>query len=381
MRSIITHPNYHFFKIKFPFGFLIFCAFFNNLQEFKIIKKSLLLIGCSLFFSLCYAQQLYTDNLIAAINLPAPKLNSYLIKNGFKPGGESFFGDTILNEFYCKPILTTPATDSIARNFCRKQLNTTEIFIYQTNCLPEFIELVNGFKAKGFFCNALSAGVSFEPTIFQFQNVRLTTFCSDKDGLKIYNLRLEKDKLPQAKNINFSDDLLAFTSEECLQFYFGKENVISDNYYYFNKEIAKCSVLFINTQRQVVFIWQDQINKCTIKQLLFGGQQRLESSRDHNNFIAENKWRSKSGLQPGMPLVMLRKLNGDDFKFQSGGNPYFGTVMPDSTGKINFKKEHVILGCMNCNDEKFLSSSIVSADDALADSKILFVLSVVLDPL
>ena len=359
----------------------------KKLYYFKRLKKEANLLQLVLFF-LCLilnitvkGQQLSSDKLLATIDLPIGKLVPYLHKNGFSYQGKNSSGDTILNEFHCKNSGTINKPDSADRFFCRKEINQKQDFIYETTSLAEFTALVINFKAKGFICHNSTDNLQKEEGMLQYHHLRLSTFCTLKDGTKTFCLQLQKDKLPIPKNIKYADDLLAFTSAECLQFYFGKENVVEDNYYFFDNEIAKCSVLFINTQRQVVYIWEDQKNSCGIRQLLFGGQPRLESSNRNNHFVAENKWVSKSGLQAGMPLVQLRKLNGDNFKFQSGVTPYFGTVMPDNTGKINFKRECVILSCINCKDEKFLSRPFVSADEAIADDKIFFVLALVLNPL
>jgi len=42
--------------------------------------------------------------------------------------------------------------------------------------------------------------------------------------------------------------------------FFGEKNVKKDGYYFSEKELRKCSVLFANTSQQAVFIWEDQIN-------------------------------------------------------------------------------------------------------------------------
>ncbi len=356
-------------------------SYFIGLKNSRAVRCAVLSFICLNIFLPCFAQQLFMDNLLSAVDLPTTKLVPYLSKNGFVYKGKTWLGDTLLNEFQGKHIFIKGKTDSTFRYFCKKEINQKEDFIYQTSSLMEFTALINNLKANGFISHITTESLHAKEVLLQYHQLRLATSCTLKDSVKTYCLQFQKDKLPLPKNINYADDLLAFTSEECLKFYFGKENVVADNYYYFDKEKVKCSVLFINTQRQAVYIWQDQENRCGIRQLLFGGQPRLESSNDNEHFVAENKWVSRSGLQAGMPLVQLRKLNGENFKFQSGITPYFGTIMPDTTGKINFKKEHVILSCINCKDEIFLSSPFVSADEAIADDRIFFVLAVILNPL
>ena len=38
-------------------------------------------------------------------------------------------------------------------------------------------------------------------------------------------------------------------------------------------------------------------------------------------------------------------------------------------GKIDFKRESIILSCMNCNDDAYRSSAVMNADDAIADGR------------
>ena len=92
------------------------------------------------------------------------------------------------------------------------------------------------------------------------------------------------------------------------------------------------------------------------------------------------RWQLKSGVRPGMSLYQLRQLNEAAFNFNGGQSSNTGMVFEDSTGKINFKREHIILGCMNCNDAAFLKKAVISSDEAIIDERILFVHTIILDP-
>ena len=80
-----------------------------------------------------------------------------------------------------------------------------------------------------------------------------------------------------------------------------------------------------------------------------------------------------------MTLYELRILNGDDLQFYGGNSLRSGTVITGNKGKLDFYKEEIILGCVNCNDSNFAKIETMNADEALKDGKILFVLSVVLN--
>jgi hypothetical protein len=327
-------------------------------------------------------QVLPTDNLLTMATLSKPKLENYLSKKGYAFAGKEQLNDTMLSRYVFRKLneKNKKNIDTTVRYFYRTDVKKEFFITFQTTSLPEFTELVERFKKAGFYCNGSMDSLQSEVLLFQHNDFTVRTYCTVNDSIKNYCLQVQKKIFPRPNDLYYGDDLLAFTSHEYLVYYFGKSNVKNDVYYFSGNEIARCSVLFLNTDRQVVFIWKDEINKYTIAHLLFGGQQKLESSKEDNSFIRENSWIFKSGIRAGMSLFELRRLNENNFKFYGRNSPNSGSVIFDSSGKLNFSKEDIILGCMNCRENSFFSSDVVNADDALADGRILFVLSIVLNP-
>jgi len=105
-----------------------------------------------------------------------------------------------------------------------------------------------------------------------------------------------------------------------------------------------------------------------------------ESNLQYESNIPENLWRLKSGIRPGMSLYQLRKLNDAAFNFNGGNSASTGKIATDSTGKLDFKRESVILGCMNCTDPAFAKRKIMNSDDAIEEERILFVQTIILEP-
>ena len=272
-------------------------------------------------------------------------------------------------------------SDTSVRYIYRADIQESFTITYETSSLEEFRLLIEQFRKTGFVCKETTDSFLTKPLLFQYQNNSIRTANTIKEGVQNYALQVQTKLFPNPKDIYYADDLLAFSSHEYLEYYFGKSNVKSDLYFFSSNEIARCSVLFLNTRRQVVFIWRDELNRCTIDRLIFGGQQKLESSLNSNRFIAENSWVTKSGIRPGMSLMELRRLHGKDFEFLGGNSINPGSIIADSTGKINFNKESIVLSCMNCTDNHFFASASLSADEALADERILFVLSISLNAL
>jgi hypothetical protein len=105
-----------------------------------------------------------------------------------------------------------------------------------------------------------------------------------------------------------------------------------------------------------------------------------ESTLQYDKNVAENIWRLKSGIRAGMSLYSLRILNDAAFNFNGGNSSNTGLVSTDSTGKVDFKTQGIVLGCMNCNDPRFLKQAVLNSDDAIAEERILFVHTIILDP-
>ena len=345
------------------------------------MKKSLLFAAFILSVSCIYGQALPAANLLNALTLKASKFDDWLVKKNFFFTSTTKHGDNLVKMYdYKAEIKKKKPVDSIKRSIIKKDNKDEFTLTYQTASTEEFADLITQLKQAGFYCSQDEEAGDTKPLLFQYRDVTVTTFTETKDSISTCSLLFYKKIFPDPQDINYADDLLCFTSHEYLVHYFGEENVKKDIYYFSGNELAKCSVLFLNTGRQVVFIWNDEVNKRDIANLLFGGQQRLKSLMGSDKFIAESNWIFKSGIHAGMPLYELRVLNGGDIKFYGSSSVNAGIVVPDNSGKINFKKEEIVLGCMNCSDGKFASSSILNADDALTEGKILFILSVILKP-
>jgi hypothetical protein len=348
----------------------------------RLLKKTIFFCFLTMPGLITKGQVFSAENLLSATGFSKPKLEKWMKEKGFSFRGKDQVKDTILSKYVYTKFKKNKnkIVDSAARAFNIEDLKGALYFNYQTASFDEFNKLADEFKKAGFYCKKPADTAVTADLLFQHNEYTVRTFSTQQDTLKSYNLTIFKKIFPAQKDINYADDLLAFTSHEYLEFYFGKKNVKSDIYYFTDTEVNKCSVVFSNTDRQVVYIWKDDANKRTIDHLLFGGQQKLESLRKNDNFIAENNWPFKSGLYAGMTLYQLRKLNGGDFKFYGGNSANSLAVLPAEEGKVNFKRENIILGCMNCKDEKYTASKILSADEALADERILFILTIALNP-
>ena len=98
------------------------------------------------------------------------------------------------------------------------------------------------------------------------------------------------------------------------------------------------------------------------------------------NYVGQNNWQMKSGLHAGMTLYQLLARNEAEIVFHGGNSPNTGLVVADNKGKLNFNKEQVELGCINCNDEAFARAKLIDGEEAVAEGRILFILSIAVQP-
>lgn len=349
------------------------------------MKKLSFLLAFLIFTAIAKSQDFSAGKLIDMLSLSLPKLESLFLEKRYHSTGIELFGDTSVKTYEYRPVIRNnkkKQTDSISRKFLRSVLKETFTLCYKSTSVTEYAGIISALKKEGFICE-YEKDSTISPAVYLYQHEDYTAGASIKkeDEKTWYAISVHRKILPVNKNIFFAEDLLDFTSHEYLEYYFGAKNVKKDIYYFAGNDIANCSVLFINTKRQVIFIWKDGLNRRMIDNLLFGGQHKLKSQQEYDKFIAENSWTLKNGVHAGMPLFELRTLNGQDIAFCGGDAANPGLIFPESGGKVDFTNVDMILGCMNCNDDKFLSTKKMYADRAMQDGRVLFVLTIALYPI
>ena len=331
---------------------------------------------------LALCQEFSAKDFLFASSLSSKKFESYLNRKKFIPSGRRSQNDTILNIYSLKAPKkrkerradSSQIRKSIEACFGKDNVS----FTYFTSLRDEFMEGMNSLKEIGFFCGNEKDTVA---PLFQRRNllVQANTIITDEDDT-LYSLKFSQTELPSPEKIEYAEDLLLFYSHEYLVGVFGDKNVIKDVYYFSEKEIANCSVLFPRTSRQAVFIWNDQLNLCKPSFVIVGGGTKVGGQADYDGVIGENVWASKDGIYPGMSVNSLVHLNGNGFRFygKNSTSPY--TILPENAGTLNFKTNKVLLGCLNPTGSKLLSNTTVNADDILSDNLGMYVLMIMVFP-
>lgn len=347
------------------------------------MKKIIGISCCIVIAVITNGQDFSANKMIDMLSLPVPKLESQLAKKKFHFLGNERSGDTIASLFRHYPAGSSKKNkkENTCRKFLRTVLNATSTLTYQTTAPAEFNDMIKALKKKGFYCD-YEKDSTISPGSYMYQCADISADASIKLAADTtwYSITFHKKIVPGNGGLHFAEDLLQFTSHEYLVYYFGVKNVIKDIYYFGEHDIVNCSVLLINSRLQVIFIWKDELNRRGIGNLFIGGQHKLKSQEQKDTLIAENNWLLKSGIHAGMSLFDLRILNENNIVFCAGDAPNPGLVLTESTGKVDFKNKQVILACANCMDEKFATTKLMNADEAMKDGRILYILTIVLYP-
>jgi len=344
------------------------------------MRGSVLFLISFLLVCNVHSQEFSAKDFLFASSAPSKKLESYLTKNHFLPGGSKIQDGSQVNIYrYLKPQKGKKRKDTLHINRTIEILRTKNnfSFTYITSLKKEFDESLLELKESGFFC-----GNEKDTTGILFQRKNITVLASTlkETDDTLYSLVIHQQELPLPETIQFAEDLLQFYSHEYLVSFFGESNVIKDLYYFSEKDVAKCSVLFPKTSRQAVFIWEDNINLCKPAYLIIGGNMNTSTISNYDGVIGENVWNSKAGIYSGMSLNSLMRLNGNSFKFYGKNSPSPYMIVPENTGAINFKANRVVLGCLNPSGSRLLNNSTISADEILSDNLGIYVYMMMILP-
>jgi len=327
-----------------------------------------------------HSQQYSAKDFLYASSLSPKKLESFLNKKKFLPAGRRYQNDFVVNMYVLKAEKRKKKRDTlnIKRSIETYHTKNNSSFTYITSLRNEYTESLEELKEAGFFCGNERDTFGI---LFQKKDISvLANMIIEKDDDTLYSLAINQQVLPLPEDIQFAEDLLQFYSHEYLVGVFGKANVIRDIYYFSEKEVAKCSVLFPKTSRQAVFIWEDNINLCKPAYLIIGGNMNASTITNYDGIISENVWNSKDGIYSGMSLNSLVKLNGNSFKFygKNSESPYM--IVPEKTGAINFRTNRVVLGCLNPGGSRLLNNATIGADEILSDNLGLYVYMMMILP-
>lgn len=330
-------------------------------------------------FIICNLQgQSFTvDDLVALSSLPPKKFDNYMQDKGYKSGGRMMQDDAMAFTFFEKRKITPEDSVFETRRVGLYKKDNAYCFAFHTSCRKEYEEGLMRLKKSNFF-QGETGDTSQAPLFFQKKNLTVHVSSEVEEDSLVYTFLLKKKELPAT--VQFAEDLLGFDSHEYLVSYFGEANVQKDVYYFSENKIKKCSVLFGNSNRQVVFVWEDENNLCKLSYVLISGILPTENGLPFNDNISRNKWVFKSGIYSGMSIRELLQINGKDFKFYGLDSEFSMMIEPENTGNIDFKKTGIMLTSLDGTGPALLKRAKVSAEDIVESRVALHVFYIMLTP-
>jgi hypothetical protein len=340
------------------------------------MKRFGLILGCSLFFQYLMAQSIDMKELTSLLDLSQGKLESHLQKKGFKRNFYEENGD--LGICFTREEKGKGKAKLNTRSFQIKGLDGGYQLSYRTTCCEEDSILKNELKSMG-FSYARSSDPSL-PVVYQKEAITIESCTKKIDTAVYYEITATKKDLPKRKDISGAEDLLQLDAHEYLCEVFGKENVKTDVFYFTETETNKCSVLYPNTNREAIFIWNDEANMKGLSFIVIGGSLKPKEHTNSVNQIAHNAWASRQGVYCGMSLQELVELNQAPIRFYNWQTESAGYLAPNNKGVIDFSRVGVVFNCMNCGFVKLANSQITESESALDGNQKVYVTTLIILP-
>ena len=293
---------------------------------------------------------------------------------------KSRLDDNLIMTSYFEKKVPKKTDSAIIRSVDLYKKDDTRYFALRTSSLDEYLEGQRQLIKAGFFYDNKKDTSKPTSILFQKKNITIETSCNVEDDIAQYTFLLQKKEPPNPATIQHAEDLLKFNSHEFLVSFFGEKNVKKDLYYFSETELKKCSVLFGNSTRQVVFVWEDETNLYDLSFILVSNIIPTESAQKFDKILPNNKWTLKNGIHAGMSLIDLLKLNGKDFEFYGNLSKLSFIIKSGGDDKIDFKKTVITLSCTNCNNNRLFNTSIVNALDIVGENLPMSVSNIMLLP-
>ena len=326
------------------------------------------------------SQDISVDDLVAISDLPSKNVDNYMNRKGFLSGGKSFHDNVISARFFQKINNKVKDSVDVTRSLEVYKTESTCCFALHTSSPIDYQNGLDWLRNAGFIYDSSKMSNARDSIIFQKKNLTVRVNTSREDSVLEYTFLLEKKEIPAPSSIRFGDDLLRFDSHEYLSSFFGEKNVKKDVYYFSDKEMKKCSILYPNSNRQAIFVWDDEVNYCKLSYILISGVLPTADGNDFNGNFSMNRWSLRNGIYSGMSLRELLNLNGKDFRFFGGNSEFAYMIEPRQDGNIDFKKMGIMLGCLNCAGSFLLEKRLVSAEDAVGNNLSLHIFYIMVSP-
>jgi hypothetical protein len=270
--------------------------------------------------------------------------------------------------------------DSVVHKLSFLERPTSPVVSYQTTSLAEFNQLRGELKKHGFYTCSKEEDAS-KPVLYQQLNLSVAASVEIRDTVTYYTLKVEKDVMPKMRELEFAEDLLKLRSHELLATAFGTNNVIKTVFHYTESDSNFCTVLFPNTPREVIFIWEDEVNYREVSFLIVGGHLLTDGTANNSDQIMSNQWRSKQGVYAGMKIEELQAVNEGKLNFYGWKSEQPGYLTKgNQAGKLDFNHLGIVLSCLNCVNNPDMEKYTVDSEKAVQEERKMYVSSIIVIP-
>lgn len=323
-----------------------------------------------------YGQSFTMEDLLTLSSLSPGNAGHFMNKKRFSPvtNTDGYLKATSFFEEAKAKKKDTSATRSI--DMYKK--DNAWYFVFHTSSKNEFVSGQEQLIKSGFSYDNKKDIRRETSMLFQKRNITVKAFSDTIEENPQYTFVLEKKEIPGPASIRFAENLLCFDSHEYLVSFFGTANVKKDLYYFSDKQLKKCSVLFPNTSRQVLFVWDDENNLSDLSYILIGDVIPTVSAEKFNDVIINNKWELENGIHTGMSIKELLMLNEKDFEFYGNRSGLSFMIKPENNGKIDFKKATIMLSCSNCNNNPLFNQKLLNATEVAEENLPLYVHAIII---
>ena len=337
------------------------------------MRKLYITCYCLLLVCCAYSQGFSLNDLVSYTGYTPSRFENFISKRGYRMDGFNTMAEGRAYTWHAKKAKDEPVEKSIFKS----DKEDKALISYQTTSADEFNNLRQQLDKEGYH---YADGAKTE--LYQKGNITIQPKKQGDSTKMVYSFSIERKALPKAKDIVYAEDFLQLTSQEFLASVFGAANVKSDKFYFSEKEINRCSVLFPNTSMQVIFIWKDEENLRDPAFILIGGQLQAQSSLSYHKQIEQNVWQSRQGIYSGMSLGELQRLNGQTLRIWGWQSDQPGVAGDQQNkGTIDFKELNLVLNCLDCNEDGYYSKNeLLSSDNILREGRRVYVSTIILLP-
>ncbi len=341
-------------------------------------KCLFILIFMQAFAANAFSQSFSVHDLVNIADMKTADISNFMYKKNYIHNTDAEANDTSLTSYIQKIKGHKIAIDTF-KSIDLYQKRSVKYFVLHTSSRLDYTEGRQWLLKEKFVYDG-KKDISKSPYIsFEKSNIVIESTQAQKDSFTIYTFTLKEKKAPDS--VTYADDLLQFTSREYLTTYFGKKNVTDDLYFISDKQTKKCSVLMSGTPSQAVFVWNDESNYDSLAYIMLSNELPTKTGKEKGVLQGSvNNWKLRCGVQWGMKLKDMLRLNQMDFTIYGNKSDYYLMVKPEVTGKIDFAKMAIMMSCTDCDANEIFNQNELSALEAAKAQVPLKVSDIILYP-